>query len=101
MKYEGRVSTYLTEGRDLEIAMNANFNAGRAWVEFKDLNETIEGRDELYTVVLRELVNHKEALENGKRVDVHCRWEASKGSGSYESVEFLKTEISEMEDQPV
>ena len=82
-------------GNEIATAFGGRFYEGFTTLRFSDLHEGVEGKDLLYDVMLKELVNHKQALLDGKQVNIHLEWELTQDRMDYASAKFIKTEIVE------
>lgn len=100
--YEGFYANELyTNHRGQEevgTAMNGNYHHGYTVMLYSNLSGKVEGSNLVLDVVLKELLKHKEALEDGKRVNVYVNWTLSEDRTEYTSCNFIKTEIVERED---
>ena len=84
-------------GREIATAREGNWFNGYTSMRFDNLHEGVEGRDLLIDAVLKELVNHKQALLDGKQVNVYLEWELTQDGMQYTNVKHVKTEYVESE----
>lgn len=96
--YQGFYANELFVSKDIEkiaTAMNGKFFNGFTEMRMMSLVEGVEGSNLVLDVVLKELVNHKEALREGKQVNVYVNWTLSEDRSEYTSCNFIKTEYGE------
>ena len=98
--YKGFYSNELFENtskgtEEIATALNGQFHNGYTVMKLWDLDESVEGSDMVLDVVLKELVNHKQSLKDGKVVNVYVEWTLSNDRTKYTSCNFIKTEVIE------
>ena len=87
-------------GYEVATAMGGRFYEGYTTIRFEHLHEGVEGKDLVLDVVLKELIKeeNKQALLDGKQVNVYVEWVLTKDHMDYESATYIKTEIVESQD---
>lgn len=85
----------IVHGEKLDTAWGARFYEGFTTMRFDNLDEQVEGYDMVLDKNLKALLPYKDALSEGKRVDVHLEWELTEDRMDYKSAEVLKVEVNE------
>ncbi len=96
--YKGFYGNEIIEGKygkEIATSREGNWFNGYTTMRFENLHEGVEGRDLLLDVVLKELVNHKQALLDGKQVNVYLDWELTQDGMEYKNAKLVKTEYVE------
>lgn len=96
--YEGFYANELFDSNGVEkiaTARNGEFYNGYTEMRMTSLVEGVEGANLVLDIVMKELVKHKEALREGRQVNVYVNWTLSEDRTEYTSCNLIKTEYGE------
>jgi len=78
--------------------LDGTFHGGYTTMWLSSLHKGVEGKDLVYDVALKELVNYKQDLKDGKDVAIHVEWDIKDDYSEYIACRILKVVIKNLDE---
>lgn len=93
--HQGKITNHLVGDKIYSSNLVGDLYGGHTTMSLHSLNPNVEGKDLVFDVMLKELVNHKQDIKDGKDVTIHIEWDIKDDYSEYIACRVLSVEIKD------